>query len=91
MSDRQLSNTEEFQRLDRTGQLMIQKIGELVIVVQDKLLSPTTALKVLDIFVENITVEYNKQGDAVKAMMKKYMDFCVDARRLIVQVKNTQN
>jgi len=90
-NDTQLSQTQEFQRLEQSGKMMVEKISELIVVVQDKLFPADKAVKILDVFIENITAEYNRQGDMVKAMMKQYMDFCNQARTIILQVKNRQN
>ena len=90
-NDKQLSQTEEFKRLDQSGKMIVQKISELIVVVQNKLYPADRALIILDVFTANITAEYNRQSDAVKGLMKQYMDFCVQARTIILQVKNKQN
>jgi hypothetical protein len=89
MSD--ITQSQEFALLEQSAQVMIQMIGELVIVVQDKLLPASQGLTAIDKFIGIITEQFNKQDAGTKAFMQKYLDFCADARRLIVQVKNTQN
>ena len=90
-NDIAISQSEELIRLEQSAKIMIEKIGQLVLIVQDKKLSAMSALKVLDVFIQNITAEFNVQNEATKALLKKYVDFCHSARALIVQVKNTQN
>jgi hypothetical protein len=91
MTDTKLSQTEEFKRLDRSGQMMVEKVEELVVAVQHKMVSATQAVKVFDSFMAGITAEYDRQSDAVKSLMKKYIDACHTGRALIVKEKNKQN
>jgi hypothetical protein len=81
----------EIEQLQASSKTTTNLVIELVADVKEHRMSPDYALKLLDESIRCVKERAANASSQVRALMQPYLDFFNEARKVIAQVKQTQN